>query len=125
MNAINIIYPHKLYSNWCFTDESVGLKEEPFVLGASEVIDWMIREFKIQDKIKEEEGIKLTFSQTPFPNFDIKAVHAESDEFSVGNWYYLDNPIIKDFKFWLCPALMLYFDQAPKEIYVKVEPLNN
>jgi hypothetical protein len=37
-----------------------------------------------------------------------------------GNWYFSS-----EFKMegWLCPALFKYFDNAPKEIYVKAEPI--
>ena len=39
-----------------------------------------------------------------------------------GNWYggeVVDEQLIC----WLCPALFCYFDQAPKKIFVKAEPL--
>jgi len=36
------------------------------------------------------------------------------------NWYF--SPEFK-MEGWLCPALFKYFDQAPKEIFVKPEPI--
>lgn len=35
-----------------------------------------------------------------------------------GNWYFSPEFNLEG---WLCPALFKYFDQAPKEIFVKVE----
>src|SRR5216684_394509 len=37
-----------------------------------------------------------------------------------GNWYFSPE---YEMEGWLCPALFKYFDKAPKEIYVKAEPI--
>ena len=36
-----------------------------------------------------------------------------------GNWYY--SPEL-DMEGWLCPALLKYFDEAPRELFVQVKP---
>ena len=116
MNAINIIYPHKVYNTWCFTDESVGLREEPFIGDTNSVIDSFTHSLD-----NPEKGFKLIFSGEPFPEYDYIVEHLSKDEAS-GNWYKV---VGRNTPFWLCNALMKYFDQAPKEIYVKVEQLNS
>lgn len=40
----------------------------------------------------------------------------------LGNWYKGD-VLGREMIGWLCPALFLYFQQAPKTIYAKAEPL--
>ena len=64
-----------------------------------------------------QKGFRLLFSATPFPGYKVK-LEWRREEYG-GNWYF--SP---DFKMegWLCPALFKYFDEAPKEIYVKAEP---
>ncbi len=37
-----------------------------------------------------------------------------------GNWYRLDEPPMEG---WLCPAMFLYFNEAPAELYVKAEEI--
>lgn len=115
MNVINIIYPTKIGNTWVFTDKEKELHLEPFIGGTNSVIDKMIGE--VLDS--PEQPFQLIFSENPFPAWNYKVSYLKADEFS-GNWYeFMEQP------FWLCNALMKYFNQAPKEIYVKVEPLNN
>jgi hypothetical protein len=38
-----------------------------------------------------------------------------------GNWYRSDEPPTEG---WLCPALFHYFEQAPPELYVMAEPID-
>jgi hypothetical protein len=38
-----------------------------------------------------------------------------------GNWYRVDEPPSEG---WLCPALFKYFDEAPRELFVKAEPMD-
>lgn len=122
MNAINIIYPTKVVDTWIFSDKEKGLHNEPFIGETNSVIDKMIGE--VLDN--PEQPFQLIFSENPFPAWNYKVTHINADTFS-GNWYELQMttiPIPDLGKFWLCNALLKYFDEAPKEIYVKVEPLN-
>lgn len=54
----------------------------------------------------------------PFPGYRVK-LEWKREEYG-GNWYYS-----AEFKMegWLCPALFKYFEKAPKEIYVRAEPV--
>jgi len=112
MNTINLIVPYRYEGMWVFDDPQVGLNKEPFVSGADTMIDMMVAKIP-----KAEEGFRLLFSPLPFPGYQVK-LEWRREEYD-GNWYY--SPEFK-MEGWLCGALYKYFDQAPKEIYVKAEP---
>lgn len=95
-----------------FDDPGVGLDKEPFVSGADTMIDVLVRDIP-----NAEKGFRLLFSQTPFPGYSNK-LEWRREEYG-GNWYFSPEFNMEG---WLCPALFKYFDQAPKEIYVKAEP---
>lgn len=117
MNQMIVIAPYWLeeQATWAFDDEAAGLVQEPFVSGVPEMIDLLVAE--ITDA---KEGFRLIFSSSPFPNFQNKLdwVREEYD----GNWYRSED---FDKEGWLCPALFNYFEKAPKQIYVKAEPINS
>jgi hypothetical protein len=108
MNQINVIHPYYDKGTWVFDDAAVGLKREPFVSGRPEIIEQLIEHLGTPPKFK------LTFSKDSFPgsNGAVKWVRAAMG----GNWYRYG-----DLEGWLCPALLRYFDDAPKEIHLKVE----
>lgn len=113
MNAIMVIYPYKYEGMWVFDDEKTKLVREPFIAGADTIIDRVIERRRIKDT---NQGFRLIFSSSPFPLYDFKFQWVR--EADGGNWYYSD-----DFQMegWLCPALFMYFDRAPEEIYAKFE----
>ena len=41
MNAIRAIHPYRHQGLWVFGDETVGLRQEPFVSGADRILVWM------------------------------------------------------------------------------------
>src|SRR5262245_34422069 len=98
---------------WVFDDPRVGLDKEPFVSGADKLMDLLV--VGIPDA---ERGFRLLFSATPFPAF-AASFQWRREEFG-GNWYF--SPAY-NMEGWLCPALFKYFDKAPKEIFVRAEPL--
>lgn len=111
---------------WCFTDESVGLREEPFVSTINSFIDYLVKDIS-----NAKDGFSLMFSQYPFPDYTGLFVHVGEDECGIGNYYKFVDIVLTENRSeydgavgWLCPALMKYFDKAPKEIYVKVESIN-
>ena|SRR5579864_1479176 len=112
MNALFVIAPYKYEGMWVFDDLAVGLTKEPFIAGIDTMID------KVTASIPNaERGSRAIFSATPFPGAQFKLEWRREE--SSGNWYYSD-----EFKTegWLCPALFKYFEQAPREIYVRAEP---
>lgn len=112
MNAIRIIVPYRFSGQWVFDDPAVGLVREPFVAGIDTMIDRMV-----QDIPGAESGFRLLFSHTPFPGYNIK-LEWRRGEYE-GNWYYCPQ---LETEGWLCPALFKYFDEAPQELYARVEP---
>ena len=111
MNAIVAIYPYMYEGLWVFDDARVELVQEPFVSGADKLIDHFV-----QDIPKAEAGFRLLFSQFEFPGHDAKFTWTRED--GSGNWYHCEQA---DMEGWLCPALLRYFDEPPKELYAKFE----
>lgn len=113
MNTISVIAPYKYEGMWVFDDPVVGLIREPFVAGVGTMIDKLV--VSIPDAKK---GFRLIFSETPFPGYIAKLEWQREEEYG-GNWYYSQQ---FDSEGWLCPALLRYFDEAPRELYVCAEP---
>ena len=112
-NQIMTISPYKLHNTWVFDDYNYSLKAEPFVSGAPEVIDELVKDIN-----NAESGFRLIFSLQPFPGYKakLKWTNAEYN----GNWYCWDTLKLNA---WLCPALLCYFNIPPKLIYCKAESI--
>ena len=111
VNAINVIFPYRHQGMWVFDDKRVGLDKEPFVAGADTMIDKAVA--GIPDAA---EGFALVFSEHPFPGHQLSLEWRRND--GGGDWYY--SPQLGQ-EGWLCPALLRYFDKAPKRIYVQTK----
>jgi len=114
MNAINVISPYKYLGMWVFDDPRVSLVQEPFVAGADSLIDRAVAD--IPDA---ERGFRLIFSAGPFPGHQFRLEWQRAD--GGGNWYFAPQFQMEG---WLCPALLRYFAEAPKELYVQVSGLS-
>ena len=112
MNSINVIAPYKHHGMWVFDDSRVGLVQEPFVSGADTMIDRVVAEIPDAGR-----GFVLIFSSTPFPGHQYRLDWRRSQ--GGGNWYYSEQLQIEG---WLCPALLRYFADAPKQLFVAVKP---
>ena len=99
---------------WVFDDERVGLVQEPFVGGADTIID-----LAVQGIPNAENGFRLIFSSQPFPQYGHKLVWRRAE--MSGNIYYSED---LEMEGWLCPALLKYFDEPPRELYAKFEELS-
>jgi hypothetical protein len=111
MNQIYVIHPFlrsKSSNVWVFDDEARGLKEEPFVCGASEFISAMLP--------RTETDCTITFSADPFPGADKLDILV----LEMGGAIYGHPPTRKTL--WLCPALLRYFASPPQFIYFKITP---
>ena len=111
MNAINVIAPYKYLDMWVFDDPRVGLVQEPFVAGADKMIDHIVARIP-----NAEQGFNLIFSASPFPGHQLRLEWRRPD--CTGNWYF--SPEL-EMEGWLCPALLKYFAEPPKEIYLQVK----
>ncbi|MGC1274488.1 MAG: DUF6717 family protein [Planctomycetaceae bacterium] len=112
-NAIMVIAPYWHAGTWVFDDPRVGLEQEPFVAGVPEMIDVLVA-----DVPDAKQGFRLLFSAQPFPEYQKKLTWLRGD--MGGNYYKLDDPPMEG---WICPAMFQYYEQPPKEIYVKAEAL--
>ena len=117
-NAMLLIHPYKVSETWVFDDEHFGLVQEPFVLGASEMIDAILATLKPPIE-NAERGFRLLFSASPFPGCHAELVRLREE--IGGNWYQFADGSMEG---WLCPALFHYFPQAPDRIYAKAEQKN-
>ena len=111
-NSIMVIAPYRFNGTWVFDDPTAGLLREPFVGGVPEMIDVLVADIPNANK-----GFRLTFSALEFPGYQRKLTWVRGD--SLGNWYRLERPPMEG---WLCPALLRYYREAPKELYVKADP---
>ena len=112
-NAMLAIAPYWWQGTWVFDDPGRGLTREPFVSGIPEMIDRLVTH--IPDA---RSGFRLLFAAAPFPGYQ-QAFEWDRHEFG-GNWYRCNEPPMEG---WLCPALFKYFDEAPKKLYARAEPL--
>ncbi|MEI8227932.1 MAG: DUF6717 family protein [Planctomycetota bacterium] len=112
------ILPYKLRETWVFDDPRMGLKEEAFVCGATEMINRLVSTQRIPSA---EEGFVMTFADQPFEGHHVVLTLLRPDEYE-GNWYH---GLVAGLRMecWLCPALFCYFPSAPEKIYVRADPL--
>lgn len=113
MNSLFVIKPYKYLGLWVFDDEKCGLIQEPFVGGADTLIDQVTKDFA-----DPENGFAMIFSDQEFPGSQIELTWLQPE--LSGNTYRCD---ALDHEAWLCPALLKYFDEPPRKLFVKVQPL--
>ena len=113
-NAILTLKPYWHNGTWVFDDQRVNLVKEPFVAGIPEMINHITKDIP-----NAKNGFRLLFSASPFPGYQLRVKWVRQEK--GGNWYYSEE--LKK-EGWLCPALFKYYKKAPKEIYVKAEPIN-
>lgn len=107
------IYPYRHRNIWVFDDAQIGFSQEPFVGGAPEIIDILVKDIPTVD-----EGFRLLFSASPFPGYQAELIWLRAE---YGGQWYFDR--IHKMESWFCPSLLGYFDQAPNRIYCKAESL--
>ena len=113
------LYPYLLDGIcWVFDDERTGLKEEAFVLGMTEMISRVVEAKGIPDAVR---GFEMSFSDRPFAGHDVELDWLRPDP-AGGNWY-AGIVVGERMEGWLCPALLLYFQDPPRRIFVRCDPL--
>ena len=118
----NSIYTMRVYydeGSWVFDNPSVGLYREPFVAGADEIFDEIIRVRGVADR--DHARVDIVFSDVQFPGWELLAQHRGNsmggDDYSVIASEY---EMLEDHDFWLCPALLKYYSDAPNRIFMRV-----
>jgi len=112
MNSLFTIAPYKLHGTWVFDDPAVGLRQEPFVSGADDIIDVLTADIP-----NAADGFRLVFAPEPFPGYTARFERTRTEY--GGNWYRWAD---RSMEGWLCPALFKYFSDAPEEIFVQASP---
>lgn len=113
------LYPYLLQETcWVFDDARTGLKEEAFVMGMTEMISRVVQAKGIPHAGR---GFAMSFSDEPFAGHDVELHWLRADPHS-GNWY-AGNVAGEHMEGWLCPALLLYFTEPPRRIFVRCAPL--
>lgn len=97
---------------WVFDDGRVGLVEEPLLRGTDRLINVATAAVGIATP---GEGFRLQFADCPFDGWQYRVNFMSADEELGGNWYFSPDFGIRH---WLCPALFLYYPQAPAVLYV-------
>lgn len=112
-NQIRVIHPYWDEGSLVFDDPAVGLRKEPFVAGADDVLRLLA------SRVSGECGEKFTllFSDGPFPGHQT-VIRRLREEYG-GNWYEVEGSGLEG---WLCPALFRYFETAPERIYLEIKP---
>ncbi len=115
MNALFVIAPYYWMGMWVFDDPQKGLNREPFVAGADIMIDHMVASIP-----RARDGFRLLFSAEAFPGYRHRFDWVRPE--MSGNVYRSDELGLEG---WLCPALLKYFDTAPRHIYVQASAKSN
>ena len=112
-NSIMHITPYRDGRVWSFDDPTRALKREPFVAGIPEIINMFIP--------REQDTCDITFAGMQFPGAQgcLTMVSGGSEE--TGTVYELSAEGFPPMQGWLCPALFKYFDEAPEELWFKIE----
>lgn len=106
-NSIRAIAPYRWNGLWVFDDKETGLKREPFVAGADLVCEALAQ---------GHDRFTLLFSCGEFPGSQIHLELIGQDRHGTGHNYQV---VGTDQEAWLCPALLLYFTEAPQHLYAQ------
>jgi hypothetical protein len=104
--------------SWVFSDASAGLVDEPFVNGADTLIEAVAETKGFLEEAKEA-GVVAVFSGEQFSNADVCLIR-DKEENLFGNWYTESKT---KHRAWLCPALYKYFHTAPKQLWIRIQPV--
>lgn len=109
-HILNTIKPYWHGGAWVFDDPGRGLTAKPFVARRPEIIDQVLR----RAGLRPRQPITVTFTDHEFPGPGYRFVLEWSREDREGHWYRWSGMEA------LCPALVRYFDAAPKQIHCLV-----
>ena len=116
-NALFTLTAYRKENLWMFDDSLRKIYEEPFVAGADVMFDVMSG----RNHTPSIDHCSIVFAETPIPDCEVHVVLSRPDGCD-GHYYTVKrfSPELAGFEFWLCPALLAFFETAPQEIYVKV-----
>lgn len=116
-NALHQLTAYRKDGLWMFDDPQKNIFEEPFVAGADIMFDLMSG----RNRDASINLCQVVFAATPLPEVDVHVELSHADGFD-GHFYTVRKflPALERFQFWLCPALLAFFEKAPQSIFVKV-----
>ena len=106
---------YKKNGTWMFDDTSKNIKEEPFVGGFSELIDFVLKEYKVFNGA--HRGIEIEFSRE---REDEEMIRIDRVEILTDDWARYQ---YKDMEGLLCPVTLQYFGEHPDFFYIKPNKL--
>lgn len=140
MNAVFFINAYRLGKTWMFDDEQRDIKGEPFVSGASE----LIQKYLDRKGITSTKDVPLIFSTGQIPDADVTLyvteknypqvmvdseirrvkgkdiifpIYAEDPSQAPTSAWYVDQ---EGDECWLCPAQIKFFGAVADTIYAKI-----
>jgi len=133
MNIMNIIMPYRHTDSpdiWVFDDEARGLESEPFIGEANQLLDYADEKLGGKGKLvvffRADMGVDPV--QQHYDSVSVEARLIESD--ASGSTYSAEVSregvvhLMAD-DLWLCPALLKYFDKAPRRIHAAIVRRNS
>lgn len=129
MNELFFINAYRRGKTWLFDDVARGIVAEPFVCGASELIQKYLDRKGMK---RRRKNVPLVFSTQPFPDADVvltctEKLHSCEYSYEEGNFpsivktpisaWYIDQ---EGYKCWLCPAQLKFFGKVADTIYAKI-----
>lgn len=100
---------------WVFDDDSVGLLQEPFVAGIDRILDDMTAH--IEGAVN---GFLLEILASPLDGAQAQLVLIETDAEQWSHYALAGT----DRTGALCPALFLYYDEAPRNLWLRASTLS-
>jgi hypothetical protein len=110
--VLKTIKPYRRDGTWVFDDPLRGIWAKPFVSRAPGIVDQVLRYARLQSG----QPVMVTFGDHESPGRGYRFVLEWVREDREGHWYRwegMEGP---------CPALVRYFDAAPKRIYCLLTP---
>ena len=119
MNSIQCMEVYRKAGCWCFTDERLELYDEPFIAGATQILDTVIMGQGVYSTY-----YRIVFSDTPFPAKNLVHLVRMEPQYEGYNYSYMDDKGEQSIG-WLCPATTLFFPEEghPTNLYFSVEAL--
>ena len=105
-NTVNILNIYKTKSGiWCFDDADLSIVAEPFVGEINLICDFLA---------KGKKELTVYISEKKIPDSDVILNQTEQKD------WYQTKVSGSNIEGWLCPCLLNYFKDYPKQIYVKI-----
>lgn len=105
-NQVNVLHIFKEDGIWMFNDKDIGIYKEPFVSLMNPIIESIVKTNKFTAFI----------SKDPMP-YTVILDRINNKVDMIGYYQLRGTKMIG----WLCPCLLNYFIDYPKEIYVKIK----